>query len=382
MVVQPTFWLTIGFLAYGRIPFVGEPALKLGFFTAALAIYALSVLGHELGHAVAVLALGKGATITLHAFGGQTEPRGSLEGKALWKQLAVVASGPLAGLLISAASFGAFVVGAGVGAPVGWLLAFRFLAETNLLWSLVNLLPIMPMDGGRMLALVAMRRFGVKGLRFTYGLAVAFAGAGLVHALVTHSQYNALIFALLGSSSLSAFRELGGRSTADEDPALQEEFSLAQRSLGEGKADEAIRRFIRVRRLARGGRLHGSSTECLALLFLAEGRDVAAYRLLGSLPEDRLMDQSRRALQSLACRFKDYEKGLRIGRALFPQSLDAGVAFWNAYASAGLANDADALQWLRTAARRGFRDPAALASAEFDALRGREEFPELERSLR
>lgn len=376
------FWLTIGFLAYGQIPFVHSPAVKVSFFAAALAIYAISVLGHELGHAVAVLALGRSAKITLHAFGGQTEPGSSLAEKALWKQLLVVASGPLAGLSLAAVAFGAFFVGARLNAPVGWLLAFRFLASTNLMWSLVNLLPIMPMDGGRMLAMLAQRWYGVKGLRFTHGLALAFAGAGLLYALYTHSQYNALIFAMFGSGSLSALKELNRRSPADDDPALQEEFAAAHRALVEGKAEEAIRRFIRVRRSSRAGRLHDSSTEVLGLLFLESGRFLAAYRLLGSVAQDRLSGQSLIALQRLSCRFGKFEAALKIGRTLFPQGLDPSVAYWNARASAGLDNDGDAIRWLKTAARRGFRDPNALSAPEFARLRARTEFSELERDLR
>ncbi len=99
-----------------------------------------SILVHEMGHALAGRALGvepKG--IVLHGFGGLCMyDRPMSAGKGLLVTLA----GPGAGLLLGGL---AFVIGRVVSIPgplLGWLVL------TNVFWSLFNLLPMLPLDGG------------------------------------------------------------------------------------------------------------------------------------------------------------------------------------------------------------------------------------------
>lgn len=100
----------------------------------------LSILVHELGHAVSAKAFKLAPQeIVLHGFGGWTRygyaPRP-------WPGIFTTLAGPLAGLALGVALL--FVPG-----DNGTL---SDLANFNLFWSIVNLLPIYPLDGGKILA--------------------------------------------------------------------------------------------------------------------------------------------------------------------------------------------------------------------------------------
>lgn len=109
----------------------------------------VSVLVHELGHAVAMRLSGVSSRIVLHGMGGLTIPAASIPSRP--KRIAVDLAGPLSGLFL-------------LGVPAVWLsrtlddpsqvldLVIFSVVWVNVAWSFVNLLPILPLDGGRIVA--------------------------------------------------------------------------------------------------------------------------------------------------------------------------------------------------------------------------------------
>jgi len=105
---------------------------------------ALAVLAHEIGHVVMAKVLGcKKAALAFHALGGIAFfDRESLSAKP-WKLLLVCASGPLANLGLSCLSWCSMDHMNKDGQ-----LLLEIFGEMNLI-LLVNLLPLYPLDGGR-----------------------------------------------------------------------------------------------------------------------------------------------------------------------------------------------------------------------------------------
>ncbi|MEW5739807.1 MAG: site-2 protease family protein [Myxococcota bacterium] len=131
------------------IPVVGAASGTLPEGVAWVAIVLVSVLWHELGHALAMKAFGYAPWIDLHAMGGATH----------WPQAArptpthrflVTFAGPAAGLLLGVA---VLAVRARVPEDAGELTRFAIaqLIWVNIGWSLINLLPVLPWDGGHVL---------------------------------------------------------------------------------------------------------------------------------------------------------------------------------------------------------------------------------------
>jgi Zn-dependent protease len=156
------------------------PALS-GWAVAVAACFAvllgLSVLIHELAHAVAALRFGQSVRrITLHLLGGVSEIEGDQRKPGVDFVIAVV--GPLASLLL--AGLGFLLVQAMPDGTVVHLVAWQ-LAVANLLVGVFNLIPGLPLDGGRMLRDVV---WAITGREHTGTLVAAWSGRLLAIALV------------------------------------------------------------------------------------------------------------------------------------------------------------------------------------------------------
>jgi Zn-dependent protease len=109
-------------------------------------VIVLSILVHEFGHALVARSLGLGpVSIVLHGFGGLTAfSKRPAHGQGILVGLA----GPLAGLVLG---LGALWLDPGTAYGVLVSDAVRWLILVNIFWSLFNLLPMYPLDGGQVL---------------------------------------------------------------------------------------------------------------------------------------------------------------------------------------------------------------------------------------
>ncbi len=126
-----------------------EPGLGLWKFVAGLVfavVLYLSVLLHEASHAVTAQRLGYGVTsITLHFLGGMTEIDGAARKPRHEFWIAVV--GPLTSIAVGVAAVGMWFL-----LPAGLVrVAIEGLAGANLIIGVLNLVPGLPLDGGRVL---------------------------------------------------------------------------------------------------------------------------------------------------------------------------------------------------------------------------------------
>jgi membrane-associated protease RseP (regulator of RpoE activity) len=109
-----------------------------------VAVVLFSVLLHELGHALAAVRLGARPRIQLTMFGGMTvwSPTRTI---SAYDRLGVSVAGPLAGF--AAAALISFLVPF-PHLPVYVARAFSMALWVNVVWGVLNLLPILPLDGG------------------------------------------------------------------------------------------------------------------------------------------------------------------------------------------------------------------------------------------
>lgn len=126
-----------------------EPGLGFWKYVAGLVfaiVLYLSVLLHEASHAVMAQRLGYGVnSITLHFLGGMTEIDGASRKPRHEFWIAVV--GPLTSVAVGVAAVGLWFV-----TPPGLVrVAIEGLAGANLIIGVLNLVPGLPLDGGRVL---------------------------------------------------------------------------------------------------------------------------------------------------------------------------------------------------------------------------------------
>jgi Zn-dependent protease len=135
----------------------------------------LSIMIHELGHALTIRKYGLPAAITLQAFGGYASfPSGKLDRK---QSFVVTAAGPALQF-----AFGVMLIifTPNISIPEGSLFLpfLRDLIWVSIAWSILNCLPVYPMDGGQMMAAILgpKRQHNVHLISSLVAVAVGIAG--------------------------------------------------------------------------------------------------------------------------------------------------------------------------------------------------------------
>ncbi len=135
----------------------------------------LSIMIHELGHALTIRKYGLPVAITLRAFGGYASfPADKLDRK---QSFVVTAAGPalqfVFGVLL-------IVLAPSISIPEGSLFLpfLRDLIWVSIAWSILNCLPVYPMDGGQMMAAILgpKKQHNVHLISFIVAVIIGIAG--------------------------------------------------------------------------------------------------------------------------------------------------------------------------------------------------------------
>ncbi|MEU4534750.1 site-2 protease family protein [Streptosporangium sp. NPDC023825] len=259
--VSPTWFIVAAFITYSfqsvvayRLPDLSIPLTYVVAFVFAVLLY-VSVLLHELAHCVVARMYGLPVRrITLYFLGGVSEIE--REPETPGREFMVAFAGPLLSLGLAALGFAASYV-ISPDTIVGVLVFQLWLA--NLLVGVFNLLPGLPLDGGRMLraGVWKITRKPVSGT-----IAAAWAGRVLAVALVVLSVGLPLVagqepetITLVWSMLLAAFiwfgatQALRGARVRARIPAVNAR-ALARRAIavtGDVPLAEALRRAAEAR---------------------------------------------------------------------------------------------------------------------------------------
>jgi Zn-dependent protease len=165
----------------------------------------LTILLHELGHALVAMAVGMyGVSITITGLGGLCSYTGDRRPK---QELMISAAGPVTNLMLAALSWTVLNHGGLGEETLNFLLSYFFLF--NLVLGIFNSLPIFPLDGGQIalsISRMVTREYTAK--RFTLGLSFVTAIVGL-GVYVTLTQNLPLFTIVLVMFLLfTAYREL------------------------------------------------------------------------------------------------------------------------------------------------------------------------------
>jgi Zn-dependent protease len=195
--ILPWFWITMALIGGGLGANDSLSILHVLIFIAAGLI---SILVHELGHALTVRKFGLPTAITLQAFGGYASfPAGQLNRK---QSFLVTAAGPALqvslGLILLIIRYFVPVP------PESLLNVLMFdLISISIIWAVLNCLPVYPMDGGQMMAAV----LGPHRAHFVHLIsAVAAVAIGLAAYNYLHSILLPLFMAMFAWQNWQAFQ--------------------------------------------------------------------------------------------------------------------------------------------------------------------------------
>jgi Zn-dependent protease len=246
--VQASHLLVSGVLAASNLPSSRPGITGTAWFVVLswMFIVFVSVLIHELGHAVASRAFGYQPSITLAWMGGHTLP--NAPGPIPWhKDVALTLAGPVFGLVLGVACWvGKSALEDGGSEALLYLLSVGAIA--NFFWAVLNLLPVLPLDGGRIVSVVAMRLFGKAGFMVAQGLALLTSLGMVALGLWQRMPILTVFFAMFGFQAVRALSEgmRGGGQVGPAQAPLMEALRQAQEVLSKGELQEARRRAVAV----------------------------------------------------------------------------------------------------------------------------------------
>ena len=203
--VHPLFWAGAAFLMWNG----NDPRFT---FIGVLCVF-VSIMVHELGHALMGRRFGWEPTIVLHAMGGYATVRQFSPAK----NLAVLAAGPLSGLgLYLALKYGAeFAFERGFRPGENLQIMLYQMLFINLVWSLFNLVPVSPLDGGRMVREILVLKTPRNADKYSLLSSIVFSG--IIVAVAAYAiqrgegvfglepKFMAIMFALIGIQNFQAY---------------------------------------------------------------------------------------------------------------------------------------------------------------------------------
>ena len=219
--VHPVFWLTSLVLAW-RGDELDATIIRV------LCIF-MAILVHEMGHAVVTRSFGWEPEIVLYLLGGYaTTIRHST-----WKDIAVSAAGPAAGIVLFLA-FWWWGRMTGMLGPDSTFLTPRFDLDAmnawpesirtgtrgndllidavhttlyiNGIWTLFNLLPVHPLDGGQIVRELCLWVSPRSGWNACLIISILTAAAVVMFSLWTRRTFTAMMFGLLAIENIQAYQ--------------------------------------------------------------------------------------------------------------------------------------------------------------------------------
>ncbi|MFT3842186.1 MAG: hypothetical protein QM723_34665 [Myxococcaceae bacterium] len=305
----------------------------------------VSVLLHELGHALMMRRYGFAPRIELYALGGFTywPPNARPTTR---QQLLVSLSGPGMQVLLAGAALGVWYA-VGLGAEWDWL--WRIIARVNLIWAGINMLPMLPWDGGNALESAVTLKFGARP-KVVGAISIACGVAVIVTALLWGQNM------MLGYVGIMGIQQ-GWVRWSYKAPTLEELLAAAAKNTLPLNVWPPL-----IRALMSNGR-----PDVVRDLF---GRRIAAGQAITAADA-----QVAQAIVATLFAEKHYAECADLCTRFFNETGHAEQAVNAASAFTRLGDLDGAMAWLEKAIAAGFTDRASLAADEDLApLRERPDF--------
>ncbi|NBO24348.1 MAG: hypothetical protein EBU93_03815 [Chlamydiae bacterium] len=333
---SPFFFLTafiIGFLGTGDFiqSFIWMGAI---FF---------SILIHELGHACVAYYFDQSVIVQFTAFGGVTIPLGPKLNKL--QEFLMVLMGPIFGFsLFILATFILKKFQVQQANSVVFLEALRFI---NLVWTILNLFPVLPMDGGQLLRIGLEGAFGLSGRRFSLLFGGSFSILVAFLMLIFKMFIPAIFFFFFAFQNFELYQQMKIFSDEDEDGPVKEELKEAMQ-LSKSHDEKAKTKLEEVRKHAGQGLVFVIASQELAENYYEAKDFQKVFDILEPI-QDKLLDTGKKILLKSAFELSKDEVVLKLAGFMLVSSPDQEIILL-ALSSAARQQDLEAsLGWLQTA---------------------------------
>ena len=429
--VEPSFLVVSLFIAASR-------GFELLFLLEWVVVVFISVLLHELGHALVARWFGLSPQITLYSMGGLTSWSEEIE-IAPPKHLAISLAGPGAGFLLGGVLFVAAPTLLRAMPSELLTVAYYDLLWVNIGWGIFNLFPILPLDGGHVL--LTLERWITKKQDQIISYAISLlVSLTIIYLAFTLRSTWVVILGIWFAYSNASF--LLHRLKVSRDKKLVAQLKEAHQAISDGKFDVALDIIPKIQNKALTQGMRSEASRLLIFTFIRQKRYKEAEEELTKFygqfgPEHYLqgllsfekneMSQAIPDLKKAFAQTPDYQLGLMLSQALmaekryaevlelcghdvmseailplstnvqtdafnnqefqisgragalaYEQQPDPNIAYNAACAFARAADSTQALAWLERAVASGFNDKNRLATeSDLESIRSQPEFDDI-----
>lgn len=327
--IDPSFLVLSLFLGASR-------GLNLPLLLEWLVVVFISVLLHELGHALVARRFGLSPQITLYSMGGLTSWSEVTE-IAPTKHLAISLAGPAAGFLLGGVLFLAAPSLLRAAPSELLTVAYHDLLWVNIGWGVFNLFPILPLDGGHVL--LTLERWLTRKQDQIISHTISLLGSlTITYLAFTRRSSWVAILGIWFAYSNATF--LLHRLKTYRDKKLEPKLEEAHKAITDGKLDVALDNIAEIQKKALTAWIRREASRLLIFTFIRQKRYKEAEEELTKFygqfgPEHYLQgllsfekDEMSQAIPDLKIAFDqspDCQLGLIFGQALMAEKRYADV---------------------------------------------------------
>jgi Zn-dependent protease len=277
--VLPSFFFMAALLG------MSQPGLQIVVW---VAVVLASVIVHELGHAMVGRAFGLEPSVVLHGTGGTTSWTGTRKLSPAHR-IAISLAGPAAGFVLGGLVLVADAVArsqshsTGDGRLLGlgsYLVAT--LLFVNFKWGLINLLPMLPLDGGNVMAQALNAVLKGRGERPARVISIVLAVAAVAVSIVARSYWPAFLAVSFVTVNWRALKDL---AAAEHDAPLRASLQGAYAALDAKDVARVLELAKPVALKSQTALVRAEALHLLAFGFLLDDRLADADAAIAAMPK-------------------------------------------------------------------------------------------------
>ncbi len=332
--ITPSFWVFLLFFTDALV----DPSIWSIVYGGVLVF---SVLVHEYGHALTAMYFGSRAVITLESFGGNAKYSGY--GITPKQEFFITLNGPLFQSLLIFISY--YLYNSEVFVHQLFMEYILFVCyRLNTLMVLLNLIPLLPLDGGHLARYFMERKFGENGRKFTIILGLISVGIVAPYLFYTGELYFGGLICIFAFQNYLELQKMKDSSAGDNPFALYMKSIEAIKNQEVEEAKTILSKLIK----SKDPQYKHLAIESLAKIYVEEKETEKAYELL--LKSDyQMLKEGKCLLCKLAFEKQNYELIAKYSREIYRLEPTYEIALLNSKAFEYLKDYTLSKGWFNTA---------------------------------
>lgn len=357
--IEPTFWIILLFFA----GIIYNPSWERLIVAGVMFV---SLLVHEYGHAFAAAYFGNAPVITLHGLGGYTSFQDFNISKK--QRFIITLCGPLLESVLIAISYYLLKTGTFTSYYIQYTLYVTM--ELNIIWCLLNLIPIEPLDGSRLLRGILEGLFGRKGEKISIIMGLISVVFFVPYLFFIGHPYFSVLLLFFGIRNYLNFK----KQKVERSP-----FNLYMSGIKALDAEDLVEAKDHFKKLLKSNdiQLKHAAIESLAKIYCQENKSQKAYELLLK-GDPQYLQEGKILLCKLAFERKNHELIGKYSHEIYTHSPSYEIAVLNSQAFACMNHPELAGGWLTTASQFGHeyheKVKELLKHTLYDSVRSHESF--------